>query len=345
MTCGFVGSRRDGIKVRKNASPLVYWFGGGAFHQETFVLRSKTFRTSSMYINVISYRYRIMTERKVNTIPGVAALVIHLIFWLLPVWMAPLYRDESSPVLIVGMILWVFSLISAAGFFVVEPNGSKVLILFGRYIGTVTESGFHWANPFAVKRNLSRRIRNLNGERLKVNDALGNPVEIAAVISWQVVDSAKASFEVDDYEDFVRLQTETALRHSASTYPYDADDESSPCLRRNAEDVSEHLKQELATAVAVAGVQILDARLSHLAYAQEIAGAMLRRQQAAAVLSARAKIVDGAVGMVEMALQRIENEGVIKLDEERKAAMVSNLMVVLCSDHAAQPVVNTGSLY
>ena len=230
------------------------------------------------------------------------------------------------------------------GFFIVEPNGSKVLLLFGSYIGTVKQAGFHYANPFASKRSVSLRARTLNGERLKVNDLAGNPVEIAAIVVWQVKDTYEASFEVDNYEQYVALQSETAVRHNAGSYPYDDEDETIS-LRRNTEEVSEHLKIELNERLRRAGVTVLEARLSHLAYAPEIAGAMLRRQQAAAVIAARQRIVDGAVGMVEMALKRMQDEGVIKLDDERQAAMVSNLMVVLCSEHAAQPVVNTGTLY
>jgi regulator of protease activity HflC (stomatin/prohibitin superfamily) len=230
-----------------------------------------------------------------------------------------------------------------AGFFVVEPNGSKVLLLFGKYKGTVKDAGFHWTNPFMTKRSLSLRVRTLNGDRLKVNDLAGNPVEIAAIVVWQVEDTYEASFEVDDYEQYVTLQSETAVRSNAGSYPYDAEDDTLS-LRRNTEEVSEHLKVELNERLQRAGVKVLEARLSHLAYAPEIAGAM-RRQQAAAIIAARQRIVDGAVGMVEMALQRMQAEGVVKLDEERQAAMVSNLMVVLCSEHAAQPVVNASTLY
>ncbi len=232
----------------------------------------------------------------------------------------------------------------SGGFFIVEPNGSKVLLLFGSYKGTVKGTGFHWTNPFMSKRSVSLRARTLNGERLKVNDVTGNPVEIATIIVWQVTDTYAASFEVDNYEQYVNLQSETALRHNASSYPYDAEGEA-VSLMRNTEEVSAHLKAEIQDRLHRAGVEVLEARLSHLAYAPEIAGAMLRRQQAAAIIAARQRIVDGAVGMVEMALKRMDNEKVIVLDDERKAAMVSNLMVVLCSEHAAQPVVNTGTLY
>ncbi len=230
------------------------------------------------------------------------------------------------------------------GFFVVEPNGSKVLLLFGRYVGTVKRQRFAWANPFLTKRSLSLRVRNLMGDTLKVNDLAGNPVDIAAIIVWQISDTYRASFEVDNYEQYVLLQTETSVRHLASTYPYDTEDHETS-LRHNTDEVSEVLRKELQERVEVAGVKILDARLAHLAYAPEIAGAMLRRQQAAAVIAARTLIVDGAVGMVESALKKLEDTGTVVLDEERKAAMVSNLMVVLCSEHGTQPVVNAGTLY
>ena len=243
-----------------------------------------------------------------------------------------------------GILLFVVTLILNIGLFIIEPGGSKVLTLFGKYKGTVREAGLHWANPFFLKRACSLRIRTLNGERLKVNDLAGNPIEIAAVIVWQVADTYRAQFEVDNYEQFVALQSETSLRHSASIFPYDADDDTIS-LRKNTVEVSQHLKEELEERLAMAGVSIVEARLSHLAYASEIAGAMLRRQQATAVIAARQKIVEGAVGMVEMALERIAQHGVVVLDDERKAAMVSNLMVVLCSEQAAQPVVNTGTLY
>jgi regulator of protease activity HflC (stomatin/prohibitin superfamily) len=232
-----------------------------------------------------------------------------------------------------------FSLIG--GFFIVEPNGSKVLILFGTYKGTVKHNGFFWANPFMSKRSVSLRARTLNGEKLKVNDAVGNPIEIAAIIVWQVFDTYNASFEVEDYEQYVRLQSETAVRHLASTHPYDADDDQ-VSLRRNTEEISEALKSELQERLARAGVTVLEARLSHLAYAPEIASAMLRRQQAAAVISARQRIVEGAVGMVEMAIHRLEEKETVKMDPDRKAQLISNLLVVLCSEQNAQPVVNAG---
>ncbi|MBS1709998.1 MAG: SPFH domain-containing protein [Armatimonadetes bacterium] len=286
-----------------------------------------------------------MKEKQISVLPGALMLVVALALFGGCVWsfVQAVKVDNASMVwpALVGIILWSVGL---GGFFVVEPNGAKVLLLFGKYVGTVRTPGFHWTNPFQTKRNMSLRVRTLNGEKLKVNDLSGNPIEIATIVVWQVSDTYKASFDVDNFEYFVQLQSETALRHSASTYPYDADDDQ-PSLRKNASEVSDHLLAELREKLAVAGVEVIEARLSHLAYSPEIAGAMLRRQQAAAVIAARTRIVDGAVGMVEMALNRMEAEGVIKLDEERKATMVQNLMVVLCSEHAAQPVVNAGTLY
>lgn len=234
--------------------------------------------------------------------------------------------------------------IMLGGFFIVEPNNSKVLLLFGRYIGTVRKSGFHFVNPFMSKRNVSVRIRTLNGEKLKVNDLDGNPVEIAAVVVWRVQDTYEATFEVDNYEEYVSMQSETAVRHLATAYPYDIEGEQIS-LRHNAGEISERLKEELQERLQLAGVEVIEARLSHLAYAPEIAGVMLRRQQASAVIAARQRIVEGAVGMVEMALARLEQHNTIALDDERKAAMVTNLMVVLCSEQAAQPVLNAGTLY
>ncbi len=210
------------------------------------------------------------------------------------------------------------------GFFIVEPNGSKVVLLFGSYKGTVKQAGFHWWNPFMVQRPVSRRARTLNGEKLKVNDLAGNPVEIAAVVVWRVHDTYKATFEVDRYEQYVEMQSETAVRHLASSYPYDADDESLS-LRRNADEVSKNLQAELQERLARAGVEVMEARLSHLAYAPQIASAMLRRQQATAIIAARQRIVEGTVGMVEMALDRLGEYGELQLDEERKASMISNL--------------------
>jgi regulator of protease activity HflC (stomatin/prohibitin superfamily) len=234
------------------------------------------------------------------------------------------------------------------GLFIVNPNDSRVLVLFGTYKGTVRENGFCWANPFYVKKKITLRARNLNGEKLKVNDKAGNPIEIAAVVVWQVEDTFKASFDVDDFEHYVIVQSEAAVRHLAGSYAYDTfedDEEEELTLRAGAGKVNEVLEQELSERFDRAGIKVIEARLSHLAYAPEIAEAMLRRQQAKAVVAARTQIVHGAVSMVEMALDKLSERQVVKLDEERKAAMVSNLLVVLCSESSASPVVNAGTLY
>jgi regulator of protease activity HflC (stomatin/prohibitin superfamily) len=248
-------------------------------------------------------------------------------------------------------LLWAFIPLTLVwgllpgGFFVVQPNEARVLVFFGRYIGTVRQAGFWFTNPFTVKRHVSLRIRNFNSERLKVNDLQGNPIEIAAVIVWRVVDSAKALFDVDHYEGFVAIQSETAIRALASHYPYDAHVEGHPSLRGSPDEVSDNLRQQVKARLEIAGVEISESRISHLAYAPEIAQAMLRRQQAEAVVAARQKIVEGAVGMVQMALKMLKDEAVIELDEERKAAMVNNLLVALVSEGEMTPIVNTGSLY
>ena len=231
------------------------------------------------------------------------------------------------------------------GFFTVQPNMARVLLLFGRYVGTVRDGGFHWTNPFYTKRALSLRAHTLNGEKLKVNDKSGNPIEIAAVVVWRVRDTAQAVFDVEDYLQFVHIQSETAVRHLASTHPYDGGTDEEPSLRGSGDRVALELKAELQARLDLAGIDVVEARLAHLAYAPEIAGAMLRRQQAAAVIAARQKIVEGAVGMVHMALEHLDAKGAVVLDDERKAAMVSNLLVVLCSEQSAQPVINSGTLY
>lgn len=240
--------------------------------------------------------------------------------------------------LVVLVVLW-------CGFFTLQPNTAAVLVLFGEYKGTARRPGFHWANPLYKKIAVSLRARNLNGDKLKVNDQRGNPIEIAAVVVWRVHDTARAVFDVDHYDNYVTVQSESAVRHLASRYPYDSTDEHQVSLRGSIDEVSHALQDELQERLAKAGVMVEEARLSHLAYASEIAGAMLRRQQAEAVVAARTRIVEGAVGMVHMALDNLEKGGIVQLDGERKAAMVSNLLVVLCGEHAVQPVVNTGTLY
>lgn len=245
-----------------------------------------------------------------------------------------------ASILLVGLAIY-----ASCGFYMVQPNQSVVMELFGKYVGTVRENGLRWNNPFFSKRKVSLRVRNFESGKLKVNELDGSPIEIAAVIVWQVDDASEAVYNVDDYESFVHIQSESALRAMATSYPYDQHEEGQLALRSHAAEISQHLKDELAERLADAGVQVLDARISHLAYAPEIAQAMLQRQQANAVIAARQRIVAGAVGMVEMALAALEKGGTVQLDEERKAQMVSNLLTVLCSDRGTQPVVNAGSLY
>ncbi|HWJ03774.1 MAG TPA: SPFH domain-containing protein [Verrucomicrobiae bacterium] len=244
-----------------------------------------------------------------------------------------------------GSILTVVGIILSSGIFLVQPNQSKSLLFFGHYIGTCRESGLWIGVPFNSRRRISLRVRNFDSKKLKVNDVAGNPIEIAAVVVFKVVDAARALFDVENYEKFVEIQSETALRHVANLYPYDVYDHTGYSLRGNTEEVAKQLALELQDRLAVAGVQVLEARLTHLAYSTEIAGAMLQRQQAAAILAARQIIVDGAVGMVQLAIEKLEKESVIQLDEERKAAMINNLMVAIVSEKSAQPIINAGSLY
>ncbi len=238
------------------------------------------------------------------------------------------------------IVIAVVSFVGLFGLFTVSPNEAKVLQFFGNYTGTVREPGLRWVNPFYTKRGVSLRVRNFESERLKVNDLAGNPIEIAAVVVWRVVDTAEALFHVDNYDNFVHVQSESALRNMALSYPYDAHVEGEVALRSHTAQIAEHLKTEIQERLSQAGVEVLEARISHLAYAPEIAHAMLQRQQASAVIAARQKIVEGAVGMVEMALQKLAHENIVELDNEKKAAMVSNLLVVLCSERGTQPVVN-----
>ncbi|NJP42564.1 SPFH domain-containing protein [Actinacidiphila epipremni] len=244
-----------------------------------------------------------------------------------------------------GIAVIVVALVMLFGLTQVAPGQARVCQLFGRYQGTIRQDGLRWVNPFTSRRKISTRLRNHETAVLKVNDAYGNPIELAAVVVWQVADTAQAVFEVDNYVTFVGIQTDTAVRHIATEYPYDAHDEETLSLRGNAGDITERLSTEIAARVASAGVKIIESRFTHLAYAPEIASAMLQRQQAGAIVAARQTIVDGAVGMVESALSRIAEQDIVELDEERKASMVSNLLVVLCGDRAAQPVLNTGTLY
>ncbi|MGW8551579.1 SPFH domain-containing protein [Streptomyces tubercidicus] len=251
----------------------------------------------------------------------------------------------AIPMVIGGVLLVLTSFFCMTGVKMVAPGEARVIQLFGRYAGTIRTDGLRWVNPLTSARKISTRVRNHETAVLKVNDAYGNPIELASIVVWQVEDTAQALFEVDDFLEFVATQTEAAVRHIAIEYPYDAHEEDGLSLRGNAEEITEKLAQELTARVQAAGVRIIESRFSHLAYAPEIASAMLQRQQAGAVVAARQQIVEGAVGMVEQALARISEQGIVELDEERKAAMVSNLMVVLCGDRAAQPVLNTGSLY
>ena len=246
---------------------------------------------------------------------------------------------------ILFVVLAVLSLACLTGLFMVQPNQGRVLTLFGSYVGTVKENGLRWTVPFFIRRNISLRLRNFESNKIKVNDAHGNPIEIATVVVWSVNDTAEAVFEVDDYESFVNIQSEAALRNMSSAYPYDQHNGDEIALRSHPVQVSEALKTEIQDRLAKAGVKVHEARISHLAYASEIASAMLQRQQASAIIAARQKIVDGAVGMVELALSRLSEREIVELDEERKAAMVSNLLVVLCAEQNTQPVVNAGSLY
>lgn len=285
------------------------------------------------------------TEKTVKATSGWIMLPLLLALLAASVWIFVVgIQDKSLWRILASCAAFIFALIMMVGFFIVNPKEAAALLLFGDYKGTVKANGFHWANPFMTKQKISLRARNLNGEKIKVNDSTGNPIEIATVVVWEVVDTAEALFEVDDYMEYVETQSEAAVRHLASTHPYDGPDDVLT-LRGTTEELNQHLEKELQDRLSRAGVHVIEARLSHLAYAAEIAGAMLQRQQAAAVVAARVQIVEGAVGMVELALDELAKNHVVELDEERKAAMVSNLMVVLCSDHAPTPVVNAGSLY
>ena len=254
-------------------------------------------------------------------------------------------RDSESFRIIVGIILFLIGLIVSSGLVIVQPNQARVVIFFGSYLGSIRTPGIWMTVPFISSRKVSLKVRNFNSEKLKVNDVDGNPIEIAAVIVFKVIDSAKAVFDVDNYEQFVMIQSETALRHVATKYPYDNFEADDCSLRGNTEEVAAELATELQTRLAVAGVEVLETRLTHLAYATEIASAMLQRQHANAILAARQKIVEGAVSMAQMAIARLEKDGTIQLDEERKMAVINNLLVAIVSDRSAQPVINTGSLY
>jgi len=295
-------------------------------------------------------------EREVRSLPGIPVLLV-----LIAVIVAAIYGfvdgvreadrtvgDITSPVVIqiVGSVLmFLTSVFLLAGLFVVNPNEARVLQLFGDYVGSTKTAGLRWANPFYTKKRVSQRVRNFESGRLKVNDNEGNPIEIASVVVWRVVDTAEAIFEVDDYNNYVKVQTESALRNLATSYPYDSHDDAVVSLRGATQVVADHLQKEIQDRLQKAGVEVMEARISHLAYAPEIAQAMLQRQQAGAIIAARQRIVEGAVGMVEMALEMLSRRDIVALVNERKAAMVSNLLVVLCGDRSTQPIINTGTIY
>ena len=287
-----------------------------------------------------------IAEKPASKINGFIILLISLLILVLDIFVFIGGIKTRDP-----QFLWIFFplllifILLLSGLIVVQPNDSRVIIFFGKYIGTIRHSGFWWVNPFTVKKRISLRIRNFSSEKIKVNDLSGNPIEIGAVIVWQVVNSACAVFDVDNYEQFVDIQSETAIRSLASEYPYDESDGDKASLRGSPQEIAENLQKQVQSRLDIAGVEVIEARISHLAYAQEIAQAMLRRQQAEAVVAARFKIVEGAVGMVDLALKSLSEQKIIELDEEKKATMVNNLMVALVSESEVTPIVNTGSLY
>jgi len=288
----------------------------------------------------------VIREIERRALNGVVSVLVLLAVSGLSTWQLVVAARASATLMIIAWaIVLVVTMVLLGGLFMVQPNQGNALLLFGDYVGTVKSAGLWWANPFFSKQPVSLRVRNFETTKLKVNDHDSNPIEIGAVVVWQVVDTAEALFEVDSYENYVHVQSEAALRGLANQYPYDARDDGQVSLSRNTADVAARLQAEIQDRLAKAGVKVLEARISHLAYAPEIASVMLRRQQASAVIAARQQIVDGAVGMVEQALQQLGARQIVKLDDERRAAMVSNLLVVLCSDQGTQPVVNTGTLY
>jgi regulator of protease activity HflC (stomatin/prohibitin superfamily) len=285
-------------------------------------------------------------ERELGSLPGIPLAVLFFLVLCGLVYVLITTAPESSAAWIVSLsIAILLDVLMFMGLFVVNPNEGRVLQLFGDYVGTVKRPGLRWASPLYTKRRISQRVRNFESARLKVNDRDGNPIEIAAVVVWRVVDTAEAVFQVDDYQNFVKVQTEAAVRNLATSYTYDTHLDGEMSLRGNTADVAEHLKKEIQERLATAGVEVIEARISHLAYAPEIAQAMLQRQQAGAIIAARQRIVEGAVGMVEMALDLLSKREILEFDNERKAAMVSNLLVVLCGERATQPVINTGTIY
>ena len=288
-------------------------------------------------------------ELRISAASGYLLLLVDVVLYIAAVYaFVSIKRVESmSPIAVTftGLAILSVAILVSCGFFTVQPNKAVVLQLFGKYVGTVKDEGLRWANPFFGKRSVSLRTRNFETNRLKVNDFDGNPIEIGAVVVWKVVDSAEASFQVDNYENYVNIQSESALRTLATHYAYDSHEQDGISLRANTDEIANRLRHEIQERLAVAGVSVEEARISHLAYAPEIAAAMLQRQQASAIVAARSKIVEGAVGMVEMALAMLNERAVVSLDEERKAAMVSNLLVVLCGERSTQPVINAGTLH
>ncbi|NUN68102.1 MAG: SPFH domain-containing protein [Bacteroidetes bacterium] len=287
-----------------------------------------------------------VVEKKARSTNGYLMLFLTIALTVFTVyWLVLMIRMEEPGMLIVFIPMLIANFILPGGFFIVQPNEARVLVLFGKYVGSVRDAGFYFTNPFTTKKRVSLRIHNFNSERIKVNDLDGNPIEIGAVVVYRVTDSARALFDVENYEQFVAIQSETAIRALASEYSYDSHDENKASLRGNPQEIAEALTTQVQSRLQVAGVEIIEARISHLAYAQEIAQAMLRRQQAQAIIAARKKIVEGAVGMVQDALRILAEQKIVKLDEDKKATMVNNLMVALVSDHEATPVINTGTLY
>ncbi|MEO7271151.1 MAG: SPFH domain-containing protein [Vicinamibacterales bacterium] len=287
-----------------------------------------------------------MRERQLGTIPGAPMAILFLVIAVGLVYTLIVGADVRPVIVTIGLgLLAVLDLLLLVGLFVVNPNEARVLQLFGDYVGTVKTPGLRWANPLYTKKRISLRVRNFESARLKVNDHEGNPIEIATVVVWRVVDTAEAVFQVDDYQNFLKVQTESAVRNLATSYTYDTHDDTQMSLRANTNEIAEHMKKEIQDRLATAGVEVMEARISHLAYAQEIAQAMLQRQQAGAIIAARQRIVEGAVGMVEMALEMLSKRDIVEFDNDRKAAMVSNLLVVLCGERATQPVINTGTIY
>jgi regulator of protease activity HflC (stomatin/prohibitin superfamily) len=287
-----------------------------------------------------------LREREHGSLPGLpVAVVLFVVLCGLVYLLVSIAGTLPVPASIAIALAVLFDLFLFGGLFVVNPNEGRVLQLFGDYVGTSKNAGLRWANPLYRKKRISLRVRNFESARLKVNDHDGNPIEIAAVVVWRVIDTAEAMFHVDDYQNFVKVQSEAAVRNLATSYTYDAHEEGQMSLRANTNEVAEHMKSEIQDRLKSAGVEVMEARISHLAYAPEIAQAMLQRQQAGAIVAARSRIVEGAVGMVEMALAQLSQREILDLDNDRRAAMVSNLLVVLCGERATQPVVNTGTIY